>query len=221
MKVAIISDTHFGIKKGLDVFLESQLNYFRKQLIPYLKKKKIDTILHLGDFFDNRVNIDSKVMNAVIDLFENDLKDFKIHMIVGNHDSYLESSIHINSIKTLSLFDNVTVYSDVTSLELGGRRLLMCPWQTNSDEFILKLDDYGKHDICAGHFEILNCKMFSNQLADHGIHQEEFLKRFPLTLSGHFHTRSVVDTKDSKIVYFGNTYHLTRNDMGALNIQSL
>lgn len=213
MKVAVVSDTHFGMKRGSDIFLESQLKFFKEQFIPELKEKKIDTILHLGDFFDNRVSIDSKIMSAVLDLFQNDLKDFKIHILVGNHDSYLESSIHINSIKTLSYFSNVTVYNDVESIELGGRRILMCPWVTNVEEFSLKLDTYGKHDICAGHFDIARCKMFKNQESEHGIDSSVFLSRFKITMSGHFHTRSVTKLGLNELIYFGNPYHMTRNDI--------
>lgn len=212
MKVALITDTHFAFKRGNDVFLESQMRFFMNQFIPYLTKHGIKNIIMLGDFFDNRVYLDSKVLNRVFDLFENHLSQFNIHMIVGNHDSYFDSTIDVNSVKTLSTFPNVKTYSETTEIEIDGTKILLCPWITNKEEFISKLPSYNT-EICMGHFEIAKCPMFKGQMNEHGIEPSIFLSKFKLTLSGHFHTKSVTKFNGNKLVYIGNAFQMTRNDI--------
>ena len=212
MKIAIITDTHFGAKKGNEVFLESQMRFFKNQFIPTLKKQGIDTIIHLGDFFDNRIHIDSRVLNNVIDLFEVYLKDFKVHVIVGNHDSYFDTTIETNSVKTLNTFSNVTTYQNISEIELGGKKILLCPWVTKKDEFISTLNNYDS-DICMGHFEIAKCPMFKGQPNEHGMEQSIFLSKFKITLSGHFHTKSETKFNGNKLIYVGNAFQMTRSDI--------
>ena len=56
MKVAIISDLHFGVKKSDEIFQKSQMKFYLEQLIPDLKTKKINTLLVLGDIFETTNN---------------------------------------------------------------------------------------------------------------------------------------------------------------------
>lgn len=214
MKVALITDLHFGVKRGSEIFLESQLKFFKEQFIPELLEKGIDTIFILGDFFDNRVHLDSKILNSVLDLFNNDLKDFKVHIIVGNHDSYHESTIEVNSVKVFELFQNAKVYEKNESILIGNTTIYMCPWITNNQTFLDELEVLENHDLCFGHFNFINFKMFKNQDADHGLDSSKFFEKFKLTISGHFHTRSSKKIGDSEILYMGNPFHLTRNDIG-------
>lgn len=214
MKVAIVSDTHFGYKKGNETFLNSQLRFFREQFIPELKAAGIDTILHLGDFFDNRVHINSKILNSVIDLLSNDFKDFKIIILVGNHDSYFESTIDVNSIEPLSLIPNVSIVKKISQIELGGRNITLVPWITKSEDAVKELEKYSG-ELCMGHLELTSFDMFRNRVCEHGTSFEHFANNYKLTFSGHFHTRSEKEFPNgNKIVYMGNPFHLTRNDIG-------
>jgi len=52
MKVAIIADLHFGVKKSDLTFQESQLRFFKCQFVPELKEQGVDTIVVCGDIFD-------------------------------------------------------------------------------------------------------------------------------------------------------------------------
>lgn len=215
MKVALISDTHFGVRKGNETFLNSQLKFFREQFIPELKSAGIDTILHLGDFFDNRVHINSKVLNSVIELLRDDLKDFQIYILVGNHDSYFESTIEVNSIEPLSLFEHVHIIKNIKQIELGGRKITAIPWVVKEEDAIKQIETLPESEIALGHLELASFDMFRNKICEHGMSFDYFTKRFKLTFSGHFHTRSVKEfANGNNIVYIGNAYHLTRNDIG-------
>jgi DNA repair exonuclease SbcCD nuclease subunit len=213
MKIAFVTDIHMGCRRGSEVFLKSHLKFFKNQFIPDLKERKIDTIIIPGDFFDNRLALDSRILDSVLELFENDFKDFKIYIIVGNHDSYLESSIHINSLKVLEHFSNVTVFEKSNSIKLANKSFYFVPWVTNSEKFLEELSQIKKHDICVGHFNFSSFLMHKGQECEHGLPSAPFFEKFKLTISGHFHTRSEKVLGSSRIVYIGNPFHMTRNDI--------
>lgn len=214
MNIAILNDAHFGCKRGSEIFLQSQLKFFRNQFIPELIERKIDTIIIPGDFFDNRIALDNKILKHILDLFDNDLKDFQIHILVGNHDSYLESSIHINSLRIFEFYKNIKIYEKNESITLGNRKIFMCPWITDNKVFLEELETLEEYDLCFGHFNFSNFLMHKDQESDHGLSPELFYKKFKKTISGHFHTRSFKKVGESEIIYPGNPFHLTRNDIG-------
>ena len=59
MKVAIITDQHFGFKKGSKLYHDYFLKFYEETFFPTLEREGITTILDLGDTFDNRKGIDS------------------------------------------------------------------------------------------------------------------------------------------------------------------
>lgn len=213
MNIAIITDIHMGIKRGSEIFLQSQLKFFRNQFIPELIKRKIDTIIIPGDFFDNRIALDNKILKHILDLFDNEFKNFQIHILVGNHDSYLESSIHINSLRVFEFYKNIKIYEKNESITLGNRKIFMCPWITDNKVFLEELETLENHDLCFGHFNFSNFLMHKDQESDHGLSPELFYKKFKKTISGHFHTRSSKKVGESEIIYPGNPFHFTRSDI--------
>ena len=58
MKLAIITDQHFGARKGADYIHGYFKKFYDNIFFPYLEKNKIDTVVDMGDTFDNRRNID-------------------------------------------------------------------------------------------------------------------------------------------------------------------
>jgi len=215
MKVALVSDTHLGVRKGSEIFLNSQLKFFREQFIPELKEKGIKTIIHLGDFFDNRVHINSKILNATIELLSVDFKDFDFYILVGNHDSYFESTIDVNSIEPLSLIPNVHIIKKIDVYNILGKDITLIPWVTKHSEAEEILKNLPNTDISMGHLELTSFDMFRNKVCEHGMNFQLFAEKYKLTFSGHFHTRSEKTfVNGNKIVYMGNPYHLTRNDVG-------
>ena len=210
MKVGVITDTHFGVYKGSSVFLESSLRFFRNFLIPELKKRNIDTIFHCGDLFDNRSSLDIKVINEVLKLFREDLKDFKVYIIVGNHDSVFKNTIEINSVEVLRGYSNVNVISEPSLIENVG----LVPWIVDKENFesFMKTN---KPEITLGHFEIFGGK-FSGAIDKNKEHisPDFFDETTKLVLSGHYHTRSEIKSAKCSIHYIGNCYHLDRGDEG-------
>lgn len=208
MNVALLTDTHFGVSKSSQVFLESSLAWFRDFFIPRLKALNINTIYHLGDLFDNRSSLDIRVLNEVLKLFREDLKDFNIFILVGNHDSTFRDRIDINSVECLREFSNVRII-DSPKLILDGKVALV-PWVVNKDEFD-KFMTENKPDITCGHFEVMCGKIKDNK---DSIDPNYFVDKTKLVLSGHYHNRQDIKYVGGTIRYIGNTYHLTRTDIG-------
>lgn len=214
MKMALCTDLHFGHRKGNDVFLESQMRFFYNQFIPYLKKNNIKDIGMLGDIFDNRVHVNTKVFKQVHELFNVALKDFNVYIFPGNHDLYYTSTTDVHSLFFLKEFANVTVIEKEQVVKVGTRDIFMCPWQVDEDEFVKVVSEIQNVDLCFGHFEITGFDMFKNKPCEHGLPANIFYEKFLLTISGHFHTKSSRKRNNSEILYMGNAYHMTRNDIG-------
>jgi len=215
-QIALIGDTHFGIYKSSQIFLDSQLRFFRECLIPHCKMNGISTIVHAGDFFDNRNNINIKVLNEVHKLLTEDLKDFELYILVGNHDTFFKSSIETHSLKLIGEMPNINVIDNIQLHNNNEfrRSILFVPWQTDHERFKKKVADQNIHcDICIGHFETAGFFLNSAKVCEEGLSPELFFNNYTLTMSGHFHRRSNKKYNDSIIQYFGNPYHLTRHDI--------
>ena len=49
-KIVLIGDVHFDVANGNQTVLENQLEFFNKQLFPYMKENNLKTITSTLDF---------------------------------------------------------------------------------------------------------------------------------------------------------------------------
>lgn len=212
MKVCLISDIHFGVKKNSDRFVQSQLKFLEEIFIPYLKNNGIDTIFFLGDLFDNRNSINVRVKNSVLELFEM-LKKFKVYLIVGNHDCYYNTTTEVNSLKIFEKFKNVNVIEKMTDLKLEGKDITMIPWIVDAEEFEKEFQKKSG-DVVLGHLDIAGFNMNKVNKSVDGMSGNMFTKKFKKVFSGHFHIRGKHKYSGTEIVYIGSPYQLNRGDAG-------
>lgn len=211
MKVALLADLHLGVKKSDLTFQQSQLRFFKNQFVPELKEKEIDTIIVCGDVFDTRQSLNVHTENVVIDLFKNILGEFNVHIIVGNHDMYHTTTTEVNSLKSLDLLPNVTVYERPTDVEFEGQTVLMLPWVTKYADFdgiVL-----GHYNYAFAHLDIIGFDMGSNILSTEGLGVKQIISKIDHTYTGHYHNRSQrVYHEGQTITYIGSPYQITRGD---------
>lgn len=214
MKVCLFGDAHIGVKKADSVFQESQMRFFKEQLVPELKVKGIDTIICLGDVIDTRQSVNVKTQNVVLDLFKNVLKDFKVHVIVGNHDIFYSTTTEVNSLKMLSLLPNVTLYEKPEFVMFGKTKVLMLPWITDYEAF----DKWNvSSEYVMAHLDICGMRMDKYNYCTNGSSIAKLFERFEHIYTGHFHTRSEKTTPEGRnITYIGSPYQITRIDAGDL-----
>lgn len=212
MKIAVIGDLHFGIHKNSDYMIDSQIKFFKEQLIPYLKQQNIKGIILLGDLFDNRTSLNIKIKNDVFDLFEKDLLEFNIFIILGNHDIFYNSSLKVNSLKFLTKFKNITIIENITKTKLDNKNILFVPWIVDNNEFINYIDKIEeKIDYCFGHFNFIGFNYDKTRVSDDGLDISTVTTKIKKIYTGHFHTRSTRTVNNCEINYIGSPYQLTRS----------
>ena len=209
MKVALISDLHFGIKKSDLRFQKSQLSFFEKQLVEELKLRDIKNIFVLGDVFDTRQAVNVQTSNTVLKLFKDTFRDFDIKMIVGNHDLYYTDTTDVNSMKQLDLLPNVTVYEKPEMLDVGGHYVTFLPWITD-----YKNVEFEPSEYCFAHMDVAGFMMDKHNMCSNGVSIKKLAENFMHVYTGHFHTRSKKMIGNCDIQYIGSPYQLTRIDAG-------
>ena len=215
MQVAIINDTHCGVKNGSDVFLKNAEKFYTDVFFPYLKENNIDSIIHLGDYFEHRKFVNFKALNQNKRVFLDILRERGIHMTIipGNHDVYYKNTNQLNSLtECLSEYnDCVTIYQEPIDLKVGNTTIGMVPWicPENEDKCLEFLENT-KSQIIMGHFELGGFRYMANaNIKSHGMDKSK-LKRFEAVYSGHYHTKSTQDN----VTYLGTQLELTWSDAG-------
>jgi len=204
MKLAILNDTHCGIRNSSDIFMDYQEKFYRDVFFPYLLENDIKQIIHLGDYYDNRKTINFKALKHNRKIFLEKLREYGITMdiIVGNHDAYFKNTNELNALKELQghYMNEVNVILDNTVMRYGKMDMALVPWITPENEKdTLEFLANCKADIVGAHLELDGFEM-SKGIPCHGGMSMSHFERFDMVLSGHFHTRS----SQNNIHYLGS-----------------
>ena len=213
MKVAIITDQHFGARKNSKLFHDYFLKFYNEVFFPTLEQYGITTVIDMGDTFDSRKGIDFSALSWAKNNYYDRLQEMgiKVHTIVGNHTAYYKNTNQVNAVDLLLReYDNVIVYSEPTEVLLDKLNVLFLPW-INQENEELSLNTIKKTSCrCAmGHLELQGFRVNRQILMEHGLESELF-KKFETVFSGHYHTRS----DNGTVFYLGNPYEMFWTDVG-------
>jgi DNA repair exonuclease SbcCD nuclease subunit len=210
MKIALITDQHLDGRKGSLPFWNFFQKFYDEVFFPTLEKEKIDAIIDLGDTFDNRKSIDFNTFNRIRENYFDRLKNYDIHMLVGNHCTYYKNTNKINSPELLLKdYKNIYVHSEPKTIGFGSKKFLMLPWiNSENREVIMRLLERVEVDNVCGHLEVNGFEVTPGMKFDHGGIEPSAFKNFKRVWSGHFHHRS----KRGNIQYLGNPYQMFWND---------
>jgi DNA repair exonuclease SbcCD nuclease subunit len=213
MKIALITDQHFGARNDSTHFLDYYEKFYRDTFFPVLDSNNISTVLILGDTFDRRKYVNFYSLKRTKEMFFDELakRNIQVHMLAGNHDTYFKNTNDVNSVDLLlKEYTNVNVIDKPTTIWLDDEKhpICMMPWicPENYEDSMFVLSDTDA-DICMGHFEIAGFAMHRGMPSLEGLNRELF-RRFDCVFSGHYHHRSTSDN----ITYLGNPYELTWQD---------
>ncbi len=213
MKIAIITDTHFGARNDNTNFNDYFYQFYEGQFFPFLQQNNIKTVIHLGDVMDRRKFISYRIAKDFRERFILPFNHLgiQLHMLVGNHDIFFKNTNDVNSLTELlgARFNNIHLYAEAQEVTFDGLPILFMPW-INSTNYIYSMGmiDETKADICMGHLDINGFAMNKGQiLAEHGYDKSTF-RRFDTVMSGHFHHKS----DDGQIFYLGTPYEIYWND---------
>ena len=209
MKIALITDQHLDGRKGSLPFWNYFQKFYDDIFFPTLEKEGVSTIVDLGDTFDNRKSMDFNTFNRVNENYFKRLKDYKVHMILGNHCTYYKNTNRINSPELLlEQYKNINIYASPEEITLGSKKFLMMPWiNKENKEECLELIANSKADIMCGHLECDGFEVTPGMKFDGGFKVSDF-KNFNRVWSGHFHHKS----KHGNVQYLGNPYQMFWND---------
>ena len=210
MKVAIITDTHYGARKG-SKFLHDYFEKFYKNIFfPALVENNITTVIHMGDAFDSRKSIDYQSLEWAKRVVFDPLKSYDVHMIVGNHDCYYKNTNQVNSPELLlQTYSNIKTYSEISEVAIDNLQVLFIPW-INAENFegSVKAIKDSTSKVAMGHLELNGFRAHRGHTMEDGMASELF-EKFERTFSGHYHTRS----DNGRIFYLGNPYEMFWNDV--------
>ena len=210
MKVAIITDTHYGARKGSKYLHDYFEKFYDDVFFPTLEAEGINTVIHMGDAFDSRKSIDYQSLEWAKRVVFDRLKKYDVHMIVGNHDCYYKNTNNVNSPELLlQTYDNINTYSKVTEITIDNLNVLFIPW-INAENYQDTVQSIKvSNSICAmGHLELNGFRAHRGHIMEEGMACDVF-EKFDKVFSGHYHTRS----DNGKIFYLGNPYEMFWNDV--------
>ena len=212
MKIAIITDQHFGCRKNSKHFHDYFLKFYNDVFFPTLEKEGITTIVDMGDTFDSRKGVDFSSLawakNNYFDRLEK--MGCEIHTIVGNHTAYYKNTNDVNAVDLLLReYENVKIYSEATDIKIDNLNILLVPWiNSENEKMTLEALNNSKSKCVMGHLEFKGFRIHRGFVMDQGTDVKLFDK-FDRVYSGHYHTRS----DDGKIFYLGNPYEMYWNDV--------
>ena len=211
MKIAILGDTHFGMRGDSIQFHQLYQEFYEKEFFPFLKENNITHVFQLGDLFDRRKYINFNTLYLSKRYFFDHLEKNNItfHTILGNHDISYRNTLEVNSSELLlEGYKNITVHTKVITVDVNGVSIDLIPWicKENEQEIAEFVKD-SKSQICFGHFEIAGFEMDRGNVCHEGI-DRSMLSKYEIVLTGHFHHRS----SDGTIFYVGTPGEMTWAD---------
>ena len=190
MKIALITDTHFGGKNDNLSFSSFQRGFYEGTFYPILDREGITTVIHLGDTFDRRKYTNFLSLKLAKEMFFEPLmeRELDLHVLLGNHDCYYKTTNAVNSMSLTCSEYNFHLYEDTPEVvNFDGLNILMTPWiAPDKHAECLRIISKAKADFVMGHLPLQGAEMLTNVYCDDGIERKHF-KRFERVFSGHFH----------------------------------
>lgn len=204
MKIAILTDTHCGIRNSSEVFLDNAEDFYTNIFFPECEKHGVKQIVHLGDYYDHRKFVNFKALNQNRRVFLDQLRknNMTMDIIPGNHDTYYKNTNELNALKEClgHYMNEIHIVMEPTVMQYGSLSMGLLPWicADNYEQSMNFIRDC-KADWLGAHLELANFEIGRGIMAHSGMDPNLF-KKFEQVLSGHYHTAS----KKDNIWYLGN-----------------
>jgi DNA repair exonuclease SbcCD nuclease subunit len=223
VKIAVVTDTHFGARQESPVFLRHATRFFENVFFPECDRRGVRHILHLGDVLDKQKQVNFLVLEEFQRVFIGNILSrpgLTADILIGNHDVYYRNTSEHNSLR--AIFQHITTDSRIRFVltpefvTRGGIGIHLAPWvgtdeMDNFRQSLLPSSSFSSHQssVLAGHLEVQTFALNGGAIMEHGLQPSE-IAHYKMVLSGHFHSRQ---TKGN-IHYIGTPYQLDWGDYG-------
>ena len=211
MKIALITDTHWGVRNDNVAFLDNSKRFLDEIFFPSIRDNGISTVIHLGDLVDRRKYININTARRMREDFLTPMREhaLDVHIIAGNHDTYYKNTNEVNALRELTTSYDFKIYDKFPQeVEFDNTIILMTPWICDENRKLsFEKIRSTPSPILMGHLELAGFEMYRGSIVSHGDDRNLFDK-FDLVCSGHYHHRS----SDGTIHYLGNHGEFTWSD---------
>lgn len=204
-RIGMFTDIHFGAHHNSTQHNEDCLKFI-DWFIQQCKRKNIDTIFFLGDWFEHRNSISTLTQKySICALRKLNQSGFKVIFLIGNHDLYHRHNREVHSaeffkeLENLIIIDNPCRYKDI----------LLLPYLFK-DEYPMLVNDVNKSTYVFGHLEFRNFFLTGTNSRSEIGYQHQMFSGPKYIFSGHFHKRQATDN----IIYIGNPFGTSYADAG-------
>ena len=211
MKIALVTDLHFGARNDNLKVAAHQKKFYDEIFFPYLKEHNIKEVIDLGDTFDRRKYISFTSLKAAKAMFFDPLarSNIQTHMLIGNHDTVYKNTNELNSVYLLCQeYNNIWEYNAPHQKQFPGCEILMLPWicLANQQE-TFEMMEKTNAQVVMSHLELKGFQMNKGHIQHEGMDYKLFNK-FDVVCSGHYHHKST----EQNIHYLGAPYEMTWMD---------
>ena len=212
MKIAILNDTHCGIRNSSEIFLKNAADFYDNVFFPECEKQGVKQIVHLGDYYDHRKFVNFKALNHNRKNFLDPMRraGMSMDIIPGNHDTFYKNTNDLNSLKELLGYymNEVNIIMEPKVMEYGSLKIALLPWinQENFDSS-MKFIRECKADWLGAHLELDGFELLRG-VKSHGGLDPKLFDKFELVMTGHYHCSS----RQDNIWYLGSQLEFSWND---------
>jgi len=222
MKILIVGDQHFRYELPYSTAIQDG----RRQEWEATKKTihdaamACDEVVLLGDGFNSRHN-HSSVIREFVDFLKG-FGDKKIHILVGNHERYSESTA-LDFLAHLQ-HKNWFIYTTPQLVEVAGEKAMMIPYMTpalldvqtreEGAQKLVSMFPEGKTPLAFIHHGITGALVYGivadlfNEIV---LPQEALIKSFNNTFAGHIHALQIIPPN---IIITGSIFTSMTGDAG-------
>lgn len=206
-KAAVFGDLHLGDKSDSPVHNQDCLNY-AKWFYERAKEEKVDAIIFVGDWFDNRSRLRLDTIDVGNVILRQLLEVAPVYMIVGNHDMFFRNNRSVHSVDSYRDWEGVTIIDTPTVID----DVALVPYLVGT-EYLEVLDMECKYMF--GHFELPHFLMNSTiEFPDKGALKSDAFTHPEMVFSGHFHKRQLKTNKNKiPVWYIGSPFGHDFNDV--------
>lgn len=195
-KAVCFTDIHFGLRNNSRAH-NDDCEAFIKWMTSEAHKEGAETAIFLGDWHNNRSNINVSTLNYTSSNIRYLSENFeRVYIIMGNHDLAYREKREINSLPFGAYLPNVTIVNEILTVS----DMTIVPWLVGDEwQLMKKLDSR----YVFGHFELPHFKMNAMvEMPDHGGLNSGHFPNQELVFSGHFHKRQ----QKGNVIYMGNCF---------------